>query len=313
MKRVWLFPGQGSQEPGMGDELLRDEPAAADLCRRAGERLGVDLRRLMADGPRASLAATAVAQTAIFALSVATAGLLGTRGLRPVAVAGHSLGQFSAAVACGALDVDTALDLVVARGRLMHEVNQRVDGGMLAVAAPSDGPWREVLDRAAAQVWIANRNAPGQTVLAGLLPDLRRLYPALAATGARLSWLQVAGPYHTPLFAEASARFDALLEAAQWHAPCCPLLGNADGRTLEHADDLRQEFLGHMLRPVDWVATMAGMGQLGVDGAVEVGPGRTLKGLALRQLPHLRCVGTGTAAERQALLAHDEETACALS
>lgn len=313
MKTAWLFPGQGAQEVGMALDLIHAHATVRHRLEQASDRLGADLVRTITDGPRAALARTDVAQPALFALSFAIGELLSARGLAPTWTAGHSLGQFSAAATAGALSYADALDLVIERGRVMHEVNGQVDGGMIAVSGITAPNLQRLVERSTDGVWIANRNAPTQTVLAGGKAQLQALVPALAAAGARSTWLDVAGPYHTPLFADAATTFARGLARCRIGDARVPLIANTSAIELQGHEALRHEFGAHMLCAVDWVGSMAVLDQRGCELLVEVGPGRTMKGLALRNLARVPCITTGSLGELDDAFRRLEEAACALS
>jgi [acyl-carrier-protein] S-malonyltransferase len=313
---AFLFPGQGAQYLGMGLDHLRQSPAMAARLAEAAEVLGADLVRLLARGPRPLLARTDIAQVAIFTLSVALYERLRSAGLpAPKVVAGHSLGQFSALVAAEVLDFSAALRLVAERGRLMHLQNQACDGAMIAVA----GLQADALPALPDDVWLANLNAPDQVILSGLRPALTETANRLKAAGGRGLWLDVAGAYHTPLFQEAADRFARVLDMATLHPAKVPLIANTSARLLRSTEDIRAELRHHMVRPVLWRQSMETMRALPLQGAVEIGPGKVLKGLLLRCAPHLPCHVTDTARDAEALLAQfatvsqPQEDACQIS
>jgi [acyl-carrier-protein] S-malonyltransferase len=296
MSAAFLFPGQGSQYVGMGSDYLKAYPSVAHRFEQASDCLGTDLKRVVAMGPRNVLVQTDLAQVAIYTLSVAIAELLAARGVVPVAVAGHSLGQFSALAVTGAMTFEDGLSLVADRGRFMHEQNQAIDGSMFAVT----GLELDAIERAVegiGQVWIANYNAPGQTILSGLRPALEQAQERLRAAGGRATWFDVAGPYHTPLLATAAAQFALSVQRLPLRDAIVPLIANSDAAPLIKADALRDELSRHMLVPVRWSDTLHRIAAMNVRLLVEVGPGKVLKGLALRKVPDIRCVGTDTARE----------------
>lgn len=313
MNVALLFPGQASQFVGMGTDYIHAEPGVARRVDQAAECLGLDLRKVIARGPRNDLAQTHVAQVAIYALSVAIAELLAARGLGFVAVAGHSLGQFSALVAAEAMRYEDGLALVTERGRLMHAQNLAVDGSMFAVAGLALDAIERALD-GIGNVWVANLNAADQVVLSGLRPALHDAQQRLVAAGGKVTWLDVAGPYHTPLFAEAAERFTQSVQRVALRDAAVPLVANSTASALVDADAIRAELRGHMLQPVRWSQTMHRMHAMGVDLLVEAGPGRVLKGLGLRNVPEIRCLGTSTLRDfAKACAALQEKGLCASS
>lgn len=313
MSAVWLFPGQGSQYVGMGGSYLKAYPSVVRRLEQASECLGVDLSQLIAKGPRNQLMQTDMAQVAIYTLSVAVSELLAARGMSPVAVAGHSLGQFSALVAAGALNFEAGLALVVDRGRFMHAQNQQIDGAMLAVTA-LDCQEIEAELLGIEQVWIANYNAPGQIILSGLRSALQAAQARLAAAGGKLVWLDVAGPYHTALLKDAARQFSASIQRVDLRQAAAPLLANSDAAVLTRAEDLLAELHRHMLAPVCWSHSMQRIAAMNVQFLVEVGPGKVLRGLALRNVPHIRCLGTDSLRDfEQACTVLQEAGSCAFS
>lgn len=293
MTAVFLFPGQGSQYVGMGAAHKRELPELADYIDMASQVLGEDLGSLMVRGPRRQLMRTDIAQVAIFTLSCALFGALSRTGETPVAMAGHSLGQFSALVAAGAMDFITGLRLVAERGRLMHQQNMECDGTMLAVNGLSSGETEKV----AADIegcWIGNYNAPKQQILSGLRPALQEAEKRLCRMSAKVVWLDVAGAYHTPLFKLAARRFARLVREIDLHDARVPIIANSDARLLYHADDIRSEMINHMLSPVRWAESMAVLNELKPDFAIEIGPGKVLTGLSLRCNRSLPCLHTDT-------------------
>lgn len=311
MTAVFLFPGQGAQAVGMCSSMMRTFPLVARRVAQGSELLATDLSALISTGPPRALAQTDVAQVAIYCLGFALYELLLERGFRPALLAGHSLGQFTALAASGVLDFDQGLALVAARGAAMHAVNQGVDGAMLAVQG------QDVQGRLAALTdeprgwWIANRNAPGQVVLAGLRPCLQALRARLRDAGMVSTWLDVAGPYHSPLMQPAAAAFRPAIDACTLADAGIPLVANSTATVIVKREPIDAELRAHMLSPVDWAGTMREIAAHSPSLLVEVGPGRVLKGLALRNLPRFRCMTTGATTEFDAACAALQETTCA--
>lgn len=297
MNAVWLFPGQGAQSVGMGLSMIDTFPRVSRRMAQGSEALGLDLHSLLESGPPRALARTDVAQVAIFCLGAATSELLRERGFEAGLLAGHSLGLFTAVVASGAVGFEDGLALVTARGAAMHASNQSVDGGMLVVHGSDEQALSACLRAAGDGCRIANRNAPGQFVVAGSRSALRALQSGLRANDIPHQWLDVAGPYHTPLMQAAAIAFEAALDACPMHDPDIPLLANSDAAVMSTREQITRELRRHMLTAVDWSASMGVVARRSPALLVEVGPGRVLKGLALRNAPRLRCVTTATPAE----------------
>ncbi len=287
-----VFPGQGSQYVGMGAELLARSPAAADAYERADTALGIPLSTLILEGPAEQLDLTVNAQPAILATSVAH--LLAMREdareagfeLRPRAMAGHSAGQYAAAVAADAIDYADALRLVRERGRIMQE--RGIEGGMGAVVGLSDEQVHEIVDAARehGEISVANANAPGQIVLSGVIPALVFALEMSRTVGARkAARLAVSVASHSPLMRRARDEFGRILARVPFRDPQVPMLGNVHGTVISTADGLRIELAEHLVHGVQWTTTVRRMVSDGVTDFVEVGPGRVLSGLIRRISP----------------------------
>ncbi|MEV6218348.1 ACP S-malonyltransferase [Nocardia sp. NPDC051833] len=290
-----LFPGQGSQRPGMA-AWITDYPAAAEVFRRADDILGLPLTRLCVEGTAEQLRATDVAQPAIVATSLALSAVRAQRGLPPAAVAGHSLGEFTALAVAGVLDEDTVLRLVRRRGELMAEVSRRHDGAMSAVI----GLAAEQVDTLCAQVTsgvvgVANYNQPTQTVVSGTaaaVADLEDL--ARAAGAAKVVRLRVAGAFHSPLMAEIADEFGTELDRCALHAPRIPVLSAVTADYVADPTEIRALLRGQLLAPVRWVETVQRAAADGYDELVELGPGQVLTGFSRRIAPDLTSTAIST-------------------
>lgn len=294
MKAVFLFPGQGAQAVGMCSVWIRSYPSVARRLQQGSDLLGIDLSRLIDMGPPRAITQTLIAQVSIYCLSFALYEILVARGLQPGLLAGHSLGQFTALAASGAVTFDDGLALVKARGAAMHEVNQSLDGTMLAIHANDVQRRLSALVGESGDCWISNRNAPGQWIVAGRRLVLQRLQSMLALDGVATRWLDVAGPYHTPLMGPAAARFEQRRQLCDLHDADIPVVANSTALVLRTREQWEAELARHMVSPVDWVGTMEVICSYAPDLLVEVGPGRTLKGLTLRNAPHLKCLASAT-------------------
>ena len=289
---AFVFPGQGSQYVGMGAALLERSPEAADIMRRADAALGFPLSRLIAEGPAEELDMTVNAQPAILATSVAYLEALKAEArragieLHPVAVAGHSAGQYAAAVAADAIDFETAMRLVHERGRVMQE--HGIDGGMGAVIGLSDEQVGEIVDAARehGEIGVANQNAPGQIVLSGVIPALVFALELSRTVGARKAvQLTVSVASHSPLMRRARDEFSRILALVPFSDPKIPMLGNVHASVIQTADGLRRELTEHLVHGVQWTNTVRQMAADGVTDFVEIGPGRVLSGLIRRITP----------------------------
>jgi len=266
-----LFPGQGSQEPGMRDLVAAEAPELLDRC---VELVGEDPFARVADSTR-------FAQPAIFSASVAGWRRAADHLDLPVAVAGHSLGEFAALVAAGAIDALDALELVVLRGRLMADSGERAGGGtMLALLGVSDDDAARLA--AAYGVFVANENAPGQVVLSGATDGIAAAAEAARADGLRAMELGVAGAFHSPQMDAAVAPFAAALDRATFRAPAVPVVSCSTAETMT---DPRRDLADGLTRPVRWTATMRALTERGARRFFDAGPGQVLAKLAKRTAP----------------------------
>lgn len=280
---AFLFPGQGSQYVGMGAGL----PAAAEVFDRADRLLGFALSRLCLEGPAEALDDTVNTQPAILAVSVAALETVRERLGPPRWVAGHSLGEFSALVAAGALTFEDALPLVRERGRLMKEAGQRNPGGMAAVIGLESETVARICAQVSAEsgayVGIANDNCPGQIVISGDEDALQAALTALSAAGARRAVrLAVSIAAHSPLMAEAAAEFRKALDGVTIHPPQVAFVANATAGPLSDPDEIRQALGRQLTSPVHWNDSLRWMIGQGAVRFVEVGPGDVLSGLLKR-------------------------------
>ena len=287
-----VFPGQGSQYVGMGAELISQSPAAAAAYERADAALGIPLSRMILEGPADELDQTINAQPAILATSVAFLEAMRDEAAEagvdivPRAMAGHSAGQYAAAVAANAIDYDDALRLVRERGRIMQE--RGIEGGMGAVVGLSDEQVTDIVDAARehGEISVANRNAPGQIVLSGVVPALVFALEMSKTVGARRAVrLTVSVASHSPLMRRARDEFGRILALVPFRDPQVPMLGNVHGSVIRTADGLRTELTEHLVHGVQWTASVRRMAGGGVTDFVEIGPGRVLSGLIRRISP----------------------------
>lgn len=298
---AFVFPGQGSQRVGMGAELVAHSPAAAEVFRRADAALGEPLSQLAFLGPADLLDQTVNAQPALLAASLAylaaireawrEAGLVA----EPAFVAGHSMGQYTALVAAGSLDLETAVRLVRQRGAAMQSSGAGREGRMVAIIGLPEERIGELLTAAAGhgEIGLANRNAPGQIVLSGVRAAVEaaaELAPSLGARRAVVLPVSVAA--HSPLMAEAQTTMAAALAAIEMADPHPPLLANGDGELITTGAQARRELVQHLTGGVDWVAVVERLAREGVETVIEVGPGRVLTGLVRRIAPQLRAIAT---------------------
>lgn len=292
---AFIFPGQGSQSVGMGRALAAASPAAAAVFAAADDALGESISTLAWEGPEESLNLTENAQPALLTTSIAylvaaseRARAAGMELPEPRFAAGHSMGQYSAMVAAGALDLADGVRLVRERGRQMQASGAGRDGAMAAVLGLDDDAIPELVRRASAHgiFAVANRNSPGQVVVSGERPAINAAAELAKSLGAkRAIVLPVSVAAHSPLMAEAATAMRAILANVEFHDPHVPLLANADARAITTADGARAELVDHLTAGVDWVRAVETMLAAGVDTFVEVGPGKVLTNLVKRIAP----------------------------
>jgi [acyl-carrier-protein] S-malonyltransferase len=309
---AFVFPGQGSQSVGMARALAETSPGAAAIFAASDDALGEPLRELAWDGPAERLDLTENAQPAILATSMAIlAGMrerwtaAGLEAPEPAFAAGHSMGQYSALVAAGALSLSDGIRLVRERGRLMQASGGGRDGAMAALIGLDDDRLPELVAGASTHgvFVVANRNAPGQVVVSGERPAVEAGAELAKTLGAkRAIVLPVSVAAHSPLMADAAEGMRVALAEVPFADPHPPLLANADGRPITTADACRAELVEHLTAGVDWVGAVGRMTAAGVTTFVEVGPGKVLTGLIRRIAPDAEVVAADDPASIDRLL-----------
>ena len=287
-KTAWLFPGQGSQSVGMGVSLAEAEPAAKAVLKAADEALGFELSKLMAEGPEETLKLTEHTQPAILTHSTMVLKAYGEKLPRPDYVAGHSLGEYSALVACGALGFSEAVCTVRERGRAMQVAVPVGVGAMAAILGMSVADVEAGCAEAQVQtgqiVVPANYNGPGQIVIAGHAEAVSAAMEILKAKGGRkMMKLPVSAPFHSPLMEPAKTHMEPVLKSLTFSAPCCPLVNNVDAKLVTRPEELRDGLVRQIPGAVRWEALTAVLLQEGVTTFYEMGPGKVLSGLVKRQ------------------------------
>jgi len=305
---AFLFPGQGSQSPGMGKALASAHPIARDLFSAADRILGFPLSRLCFEGPEDDLKLTANAQPAILTVSVACARILAEKGIRPSVVAGHSLGEYSALVAAGAMTFDDAVLAVHRRGRYMQEAVPVGEGAMAALIGIDLDAAAEVCAAVTREgpgiVSVANDNAPGQIVVAGNVAAVDRAMALAKERGAKRALrLPVSAPFHCDLMAPARERLAADLAAITFRDPAVPVVGNVDAAPMESGEAARFGLLRQVTARVRWTESVRRIREMGVGSAIESGPGQVLAGLVKRIDPALRVISAGDPASIEAAAA----------
>ncbi|MTI88746.1 MAG: ACP S-malonyltransferase [Balneolaceae bacterium] len=286
MAEAYLFPGQGSQFVGMGKDHYESNSDFATLVDQANDILGFDLKEIMFEGPEEKLKQTEYTQPAIFLHSVA---LFKTLDATPDMVAGHSLGEFSALVACGAVSFEDALRIVRKRGELMQQAGSENPGTMAAIIGMEDEAVEKVCEQATEktgkEVIAANYNCPGQLVISGDVTAVPKAVELAKENGARLAKvLPVSGAFHSSLMQPAYDGLKEELENLAVHEPICPIYSNYTAEPTTNPDEIRSNLLNQLLNPVRWTQTLRNMADNGADSFVEVGPGKVLQGLVKRTL-----------------------------
>ena len=324
MTIAFVFPGQGAQLVGMGRDLYAASAAARAIFELADTTLGFAVTRLCFEGPEEALTATENAQPALLTVSAALlaataerrgAGVQGRRGeetsalsplhlLTPSHTAGHSLGEYSALMAAGAIDFSTALRLVRRRGELMAEARE---GGMAAIIGLEEAPLEQICREASAEdapVVIANYNSPGQLVISGAGAAVERACALAKERGAKRALpLKVSAAFHSPLMRDAAERLAvAVMQAAILDART-PVISNVTAEPLVQAAAIQGELIAQVTSPVRWIASVRRMAAEGVDTFVEIGPGSVLTGLIKRIAPEVRSVNVSNLASAYAFAA----------
>ncbi len=314
-KAAFIFPGQGSQFVGMGKSLAEKYPLARQTFAEADELLGFPLSELCFDGPAEQLNDTINTQPALFVVSMAAFRVLQAElpAWQPSAVAGHSLGEYSALTAAGALSFADGLRLVRERGRLMKQAGEVSPGGMAAVlgltAEQVAAICREASDGQTA-VQIANDNCPGQIVISGHKEAVERALPLAQAMGARrVVPLAVSIAAHSPLMAPIAADFAAAIEATPLHLPTLPVVANASAAPVHNLTEMKQLLAAQLTSQVRWTTSVRYLLNEGIDTFIEVGPGNVLIGLVKRIDRKTERLAIGTAAEIEKHKAKTEKQA----
>jgi [acyl-carrier-protein] S-malonyltransferase len=315
VKRALLFPGQGSQVPGMGKSLADGFPAARRLYEEVDDALGERLSCLMFDGPECDLKLTENAQPALLAASLAVLRVLQAEGgfvlPRHVAyVAGHSLGEYSALAAAGALTVGAAARLLRLRGRAMQRAVPPGRGAMAALIGLDIEAAHQVASEASRvspgteQICaVANDNAPGQVVVSGQRDAVERAIAIARAYGGRRSIiLPVSAPFHSPLMAPAAAEMREALEALELRPPLVPLVANVSAKSICEPSEIKRLLVAQVTAMVRWRESMLFLATAAVEEVVETGAGHVLAGLSRRIVPGVKARSVGTAAEVDAFL-----------
>lgn len=277
--KAFVFPGQGSQFSGMGKDLYENSPAAKELFEKANEILGFRITDIMFAGTDEELKQTFVTQPAVFLHSVIMAKVLGEE-FKPDMVAGHSLGEFSALVAAGALDFEDGLRLVAKRAAAMQKACEAQPSTMAAVLGLEDKVVEDICAEIDGVVVAANYNCPGQLVISGSIEAVDAACERLKAVGARRALrLPVGGAFHSPLMEPAKVELQAAIETAEFKTPICPVYQNVDAKPYTDPEQIKVNLIAQLTAPVRWTYIVENMLADGVDSFMELGPGAVLQGL----------------------------------
>lgn len=281
MKHAYIFPGQGSQFPGMAKDLYESNATAREMFEKANEILGFRITDIMFDGDAEDLKQTKVTQPAIFLHSVILAKCL--PDFRPDMVAGHSLGEFSALVAAGAMDFEEGLKLVSIRAQAMQKACETAPGSMAAILALPSETIEEICSTCEGIVVAANYNCDGQVVISGEINAVNEACAKMKEAGAKRALpLPVGGAFHSPLMEPARAELAEGIEKAVFNTPVCPVYQNATAAPTSDPAVIKANLLAQLTSPVKWTQSIKNMLTDGADHFVEVGPGKVLQGLVAK-------------------------------
>ena len=283
MKKAYVFPGQGAQYSGMGKELYENNAEARAMFESANEILGFRITDIMFAGTDEELKQTKVTQPAVFLHSVILAKVL---GVEPIAVAGHSLGEFSALVGAGALSFEEGLQLVSKRAMAMQRACEAEQGTMAAVLRLSDEAIENICESVEGVVVAANYNCPGQLVISGAVSAVAEACEKMKEAGARRALiLPVGGAFHSPLMEPARKELAEAIEAANFKTPICPIYQDVDALPHTSPEEIKANLIAQLTAPVRWTQIVERMTADGIVDYVELGPGTVLQGLITKISP----------------------------
>lgn len=279
---AYVFPGQGAQYPGMGKDLYENSDIARELFDKANKILGFDITQIMFEGTADELKQTNVTQPAIFLHSVILSKVLGDK-FQPQMTAGHSLGEFSALVAAGALSFDDGLKLVAQRAAAMQKACEAEASTMAAIVGLDDEVVEQVCNDVDGIVVAANYNCPGQLVISGAVEAVNKACETLTEKGAKRALvLPVGGAFHSPLMEPAREELAAAIESTNIQKPVCPVYQNVDAKPHTDPSEIKENLIAQLTGPVRWTQTVKNMIADGADSFTELGPGKVLQGLVMK-------------------------------
>jgi len=299
-KVAFVFPGQASQIVGMGRDFYEQSALARQYYDLAESRFDFSLKKISFEGPPADLTQTRITQPAIFVLSCIVFAELQARGFKPDMVAGHSLGEYSALVACGALTFEAGLELVKIRADQMQLASEKNPGTMAAIVGLEYEQIAQIIKESgfSGVCQIANCNSPTQIVISGDVYKVQAAMADLKKAGAKMAVeLSVGGAFHSALMQPAGTALGKALDTTEFKTPVCPIYSNVTGTATSNPQEIRERLFRQLTAPVLWTDTIRNMIADGTDAFVEIGPGKVLQGLVKRTAADVKITGIGTFAE----------------